>query len=269
MAFDDIAEPVARLQDPAERTEEILGQPFSNPGSILDWTSPTHIVNEFVSQVVGLRHLRRGHQGIRRVLPGAADGVGRGDRVGESQGTAQPGVGCPAGGFLRRRLLRCSRAMRSASRGALHRTPAVPVGRHDRHRLTTIMTSSRVDTPVGGTTGTPRGPRAVLDGPGWFRQVLVDVDPVSADAGLGERRQLRGEALLAGGHPGVADLEAGHVRHSTVWPPHPSHDRPRGTPHDAAAPGTARSHHRPASITVTCRRQPATNPVETRATSRP
>jgi uncharacterized protein YukE len=53
MAFNDIAEPVARLQDPAERTQEILGQPFSNPGSILDWTSPTHIVNEFVRQVVG------------------------------------------------------------------------------------------------------------------------------------------------------------------------------------------------------------------------
>jgi len=53
VAFNDVAEPVARLSDPAARTEEILGQPFSNPGSVLDWMSPTHIVNEFVSQIVG------------------------------------------------------------------------------------------------------------------------------------------------------------------------------------------------------------------------
>jgi multisubunit Na+/H+ antiporter MnhB subunit len=53
MAFNDVTEPLAQLQDPAVRTEEILGQPFSNPGSVLDWTSPTHVVNEFIVQVTG------------------------------------------------------------------------------------------------------------------------------------------------------------------------------------------------------------------------
>ncbi len=53
MAFHDVAEPVARLTSPAERTESILGQPFSNPASVLDWASPSHIVNEFVKQAVG------------------------------------------------------------------------------------------------------------------------------------------------------------------------------------------------------------------------
>lgn len=53
MAFTDVADPVSRLRDPAERTESILGQPFSNPASVLDWLSPSHIVNEFVKTVVG------------------------------------------------------------------------------------------------------------------------------------------------------------------------------------------------------------------------
>ncbi|RZU51201.1 hypothetical protein EV385_3009 [Krasilnikovia cinnamomea] len=53
MAFNDVDDPVGQLKPPAERTEEILGQPFSDPGSILDWASPSHIVNEFVKQVVG------------------------------------------------------------------------------------------------------------------------------------------------------------------------------------------------------------------------
>lgn len=53
MAFNDVAEPVGQLTNPAERTESILGQPFSNPASVLDWVSPSHIVNEFVKQVVG------------------------------------------------------------------------------------------------------------------------------------------------------------------------------------------------------------------------
>ena len=53
MAFDDYAEPVGRLTSPAERTEEILGQTFSNPGSVLDWLSPSHIINEFVKQATG------------------------------------------------------------------------------------------------------------------------------------------------------------------------------------------------------------------------
>ncbi|WP_127504015.1 hypothetical protein [Actinoplanes solisilvae] len=53
MAFNDVAEPVGQLRNPAERTESILGQPFSNPGSALDWLSPSHIVNEFVKMVVG------------------------------------------------------------------------------------------------------------------------------------------------------------------------------------------------------------------------
>lgn len=53
MAFNDVAEPASQLRAPAERTESILGQPFSNPASVLDWMSPSHIVNEFVKQVVG------------------------------------------------------------------------------------------------------------------------------------------------------------------------------------------------------------------------
>jgi hypothetical protein len=53
MAFNDVAEPIGRLTDPAERTESILGQPFSNPASVLDWVSPSHIVNESLKQVVG------------------------------------------------------------------------------------------------------------------------------------------------------------------------------------------------------------------------
>ncbi len=53
MAFNDVAEPVGQLKAPAERTESILGQPFSNPASVLDWVSPSHIVNEFVKQIVG------------------------------------------------------------------------------------------------------------------------------------------------------------------------------------------------------------------------
>ena len=52
-AFPDVATPVSHLTDPAERTGSILGQPFSNPASVLDWVSPSHIVNEFVKQVVG------------------------------------------------------------------------------------------------------------------------------------------------------------------------------------------------------------------------
>ncbi|GIM98071.1 hypothetical protein [Paractinoplanes toevensis] len=53
MAFDDVADPIGQLRDPAERTESILGQPFSNPAGVLDWLSPSHIVNEFVKSVVG------------------------------------------------------------------------------------------------------------------------------------------------------------------------------------------------------------------------
>lgn len=53
MAFNDVADPVGQLKAPAERTESILGQPFSNPASVLDWVSPSHIVNEFVKQAVG------------------------------------------------------------------------------------------------------------------------------------------------------------------------------------------------------------------------
>jgi methyl-accepting chemotaxis protein len=53
VAFNDVAEPVSQLRSPDERTESILGQPFSNPGSFLDWASPSHIVNEFVKTVVG------------------------------------------------------------------------------------------------------------------------------------------------------------------------------------------------------------------------
>ncbi|GIG91017.1 WXG100 family type VII secretion target [Plantactinospora endophytica] len=53
MAFADVADPVGRLTDPATRSESILGQPFANPGSVLDWLSPTHIVNEFVKQTCG------------------------------------------------------------------------------------------------------------------------------------------------------------------------------------------------------------------------
>ncbi|WP_305788401.1 hypothetical protein [Symbioplanes lichenis] len=53
MRFHDVAEPVRHLVDPARRTEQILGQPFSNPASVLDWASPSHIVNEFVKQAIG------------------------------------------------------------------------------------------------------------------------------------------------------------------------------------------------------------------------
>lgn len=53
MAFNDVTDPVGQLKPPAERTESILGQPFSNPASVLDWVSPSHIVNEFVKQAVG------------------------------------------------------------------------------------------------------------------------------------------------------------------------------------------------------------------------
>jgi hypothetical protein len=53
VSFHDVAEPVGRLRNPAERTESILGQPFSNPASVLDWASPSHVVNEFVKQIVG------------------------------------------------------------------------------------------------------------------------------------------------------------------------------------------------------------------------
>jgi len=53
MAFDDVADPTRQLTDPAERTESILGQPFSNFAAALDWLSPSHIVNEFIKQACG------------------------------------------------------------------------------------------------------------------------------------------------------------------------------------------------------------------------
>ena len=53
MAFDDVADPVGQLKDPAERTETILGQPFADFAATLDWMSPSHIVNEFVEMVTG------------------------------------------------------------------------------------------------------------------------------------------------------------------------------------------------------------------------
>ncbi|SNY58235.1 hypothetical protein [Paractinoplanes atraurantiacus] len=53
MAFNDVADPTRQLTDPAERTESILGQPFSNPASALDWLSPSHILNEFIKQACG------------------------------------------------------------------------------------------------------------------------------------------------------------------------------------------------------------------------
>ncbi|MEV4708809.1 WXG100 family type VII secretion target [Actinoplanes sp. NPDC049316] len=53
MAFADVEDPTGRLTDPAARTESILGAPFANPGSVMDWLSPTHIVNEFVKQLTG------------------------------------------------------------------------------------------------------------------------------------------------------------------------------------------------------------------------
>jgi hypothetical protein len=53
VAFNDVADPVGQLTDPAARTESILGQPFSDIGATLDWLSPSHIVNEFVAMVTG------------------------------------------------------------------------------------------------------------------------------------------------------------------------------------------------------------------------
>ena len=53
MAFDDVADPTRQLTDPAERTETILGQPFSNFAAALDWLSPSRIVNEFIKQACG------------------------------------------------------------------------------------------------------------------------------------------------------------------------------------------------------------------------
>lgn len=49
----DTENPTDRLTDPAARSESILGAPFANPGVVMDWLSPTHIVNEFVKQVTG------------------------------------------------------------------------------------------------------------------------------------------------------------------------------------------------------------------------
>jgi hypothetical protein len=53
VAFSDTENPTGRLTDPAARSESILGAPFANPGVVMDWLSPTHIVNEFVKQLTG------------------------------------------------------------------------------------------------------------------------------------------------------------------------------------------------------------------------
>ncbi|BEL06095.1 hypothetical protein Q0Z83_042860 [Actinoplanes sichuanensis] len=53
MGFSDPQDPTAYLTAPAERSESIWGQPFSNPGTVFDWFSPTHIINEFIKQACG------------------------------------------------------------------------------------------------------------------------------------------------------------------------------------------------------------------------
>jgi hypothetical protein len=53
MGFTDPRDPTIHLTAPAARSESIWGQPFSNPGTVFDWFSPTHIINEFIKQAAG------------------------------------------------------------------------------------------------------------------------------------------------------------------------------------------------------------------------
>lgn len=53
MGFTDPRNPTVHLTAPEARSETILGQPFSHPGSVFDWFSPTHIINEFIKQAAG------------------------------------------------------------------------------------------------------------------------------------------------------------------------------------------------------------------------
>lgn len=53
MVFTEPRDPAVHLTSPAARSETIWGQPFSNPGSVFDWFSPTHIINEFIKQAAG------------------------------------------------------------------------------------------------------------------------------------------------------------------------------------------------------------------------
>ncbi|MCP2323379.1 hypothetical protein HDA40_001886 [Hamadaea flava] len=53
--FDDLTQPSSLLVPPPDKDDVLAfgGQPFADPGSLLDWLSPTHIVNQFVEQVTG------------------------------------------------------------------------------------------------------------------------------------------------------------------------------------------------------------------------
>lgn len=53
MSFQDAQEPTTYLTNPTAKANEFLGQPFADPGTVLDWLSPTHIVNEFIKSLCG------------------------------------------------------------------------------------------------------------------------------------------------------------------------------------------------------------------------
>ncbi|MEU4420967.1 hypothetical protein AB0F81_10090 [Actinoplanes sp. NPDC024001] len=53
MGFTDPRDPTVHLIEPSARTEQVLDQPFSHPGSVFDWFSPTHIINAFIKEAAG------------------------------------------------------------------------------------------------------------------------------------------------------------------------------------------------------------------------
>jgi hypothetical protein len=83
----DSSEPTSFLVEPAQKANDILGQPLADPGMVLDWLSPTHIVNEFVKALCGYDFFGEAAKFLSR---GLADDLASRGRV-QVPGRGEPG----------------------------------------------------------------------------------------------------------------------------------------------------------------------------------